>query len=272
MNAIVYRCMLESMQMASETVKPEEPETSVASPVDEEAALLRRWQATSEEQEWSSIAEAVRTTLFGAIVDRELPPGWRLSEERLAALFKVSRTPIREALTSLASTNLALRDQRGTLRVGAITAEQILDVYAVRCALEGLGASLAASTSTPRLIARLRELNRLCGEAAEREAFSEMARWNFEFHSAIAAGTGNEMLIRFSEDVHNWVKRIRTTTLSEGRAHDAVAEHEAIIDAIENREPELAERLAREHMYRAEQIRIQMIARESSGARGESLQ
>jgi DNA-binding GntR family transcriptional regulator len=227
----------------------------------EEEGLLARWEATRQAQEWSSAAEAVRATLMAAIVNRELPPGWRLSEERLVALFKVSRTPIREALMAVAGTSLARRDERGRLRVAALTAEQILGAYTVRRSLEGLAASLAASAPTPQLIARLRELNRQCADAADHEDFDAMMLVNCDFHATIAAATGNEMLIRYTDDLLNWLKRIGTTTLAEGRAPGAVREHEEIIDAIECREPELADRLAEEHVRRAEQVRIQMLAR-----------
>jgi len=198
---------------------------------------------------------------MAAIVNRELPPGWRLSEERLVALFKVSRTPIREALMAVAGTSLARRDERGRLRVAALTAEQILGAYTVRRSLEGLAASLAASAPTPQLIARLRELNRQCADAADHEEFDAMLLVNCDFHATIAAATGNEMLIRYSDDLLNWVKRISTTTLAEGRAPGAVKEHEEIIDAIAGRDPDLADRLAQEHVRRAEQVRIQMLAR-----------
>jgi DNA-binding GntR family transcriptional regulator len=206
------------------------------------------------------LAVAVRNTLSRAIVERRLPPGWRLGEERLAALFGVSRTPIREALAALASSDLARRDTRGTLRVGSITSDQILHVYAVRRALEGASAALAAEVATARTAVRLTALNRACERATAGGDHDEMAQANLDFHAAIAASTGNEMLIRFIDEVHNWVKRLHTTTLSyPGRAETALEEHSEIIKAIGSRQPELAERLARDHMAVAEEIRIEML-------------
>lgn len=222
-----------------------------------EEALLARWNA--RERDGRSIAEAVRETLVAAIVARELPPDWRLNEERLAVIFDVSRTPIREALSRLAAANLAQRDASGTLRVGSVTPEQMLDVYAVRRTLEGLAAALAAEISTPRLIAQLQELNRRCEACLETEDYDTLARRNLEFHEAIAAATGNEMLIRFMADISNWVNRIPTTTLTPSRAPTAIKEHVEIIAAIADRQPALAERLASEHIRRAERVRLQML-------------
>lgn len=235
-----------------------------------EADLVARWEESAGESfDSRSLGEAIRSTLAGAIVDRALPPGFRLREERLAALFGVSRTPVREALAALANSNLARRDTRGSLRVGSITPEQILDVYVVRGRLEGLAAALAAETATSRTVTVLREINEACKRAAAAGDFDALAAANHELHTAIARSTGNELLIRFLDDVHNWVKRFPTTTLSyPGRPQSALAEHDQIIDAIERRDAERAEQLARDHMRAGEEIRIRMLAESDSEARG----
>lgn len=242
--------------------------TSAELPADaspEEVALLMRWNSVSDDlMDSRSIADSIGATLTSAIVARQLPPGWRLREERLASLFSVSRTPIREALAGLANSNLARRDRRGSLRVSAVTQEQILDVYIVRRRLEGLSAGLAAHSATPRAIERLKELNEACRRAAESGDFDALSLANTEFHAALAESTGNELLIQFIGDLHNWVKRFPTTTLSyPGRAESAIAQHAKIIAAIEARDSDLAERCASEHMLVAEEIRMQM-AREDS--------
>ena len=246
--------------MAAQT-RQLQPNTSA-----EDTALIGRWERTSSDTvDARSIADAIRATLSGAIVDRELPPGWQLREERLASLFGVSRTPIREALAGLANSGLARRDNRGSLRVGAVTAEQILDAYAVRRRLEGLSAALAADAATPRNVINLRQLNRACEVAVVAEEFEQFVDANNRFHTAMARISGNELLIRFIEDVQNWVKRFPTTTLSyPGRPQSALAEHAAIVDAIEQRDAELAEQLAREHMRVAEEIRIHMLLEDSA--------
>ena len=232
-----------------------------AVPTPEEEALVERWKQVSETLDGArSLADVIMTTLSGAIVNRELPPEWRLREERLATLFGVSRTPIREALAGLANSGLARRDDRGSLRVGSITPEQILDVYTVRKSLEGLSAALAAESASPRAIAQLRQLQRACERAVDEGDSQAFAAANSEFHLALAQSTGNQFLTRFIGDVENWVKRFPTTTLAfPGRRETALAEHEALLSAIENRDRVRAEQLARDHMSVAEEIRMQML-------------
>ena len=227
----------------------------------EELALMKRWERTSAELvDARSVADAIGTTLSASIIERELPPAWPLREERLASLFGVSRTPIREALAGLANAGLARRDNRGSLRVRGVTPEQILDVYAVRRQLEGLSASLAAEAATPRQISFLKHLNRACEEAVAAGDSKRLAAANNDFHAAMARSTGNEMLIQFIEDVQKWVKRIPTTTLSyPGRPETALQEHVEIIEAIEARDSARADQLARDHMGVAEEIRMRML-------------
>jgi len=226
-----------------------------------EHKLRERWRTTRADRDRaSSTAEAVRLSLADAIVKRELPPGARLGEDRLATLFGVSRTPIREALVGLVNSNLATRDSSGFLRVGSITSEQILEVYAVRQILEGFAAALASRVASPASIVRLKQINAACARDAETRDFQALAVDNLHFHAALARACGNRLLDQFVREIHNWVSRIPTTTLSyPGRAELAVGEHSAIIDAIEHHDDVLAERLAREHMRAAETIRIAML-------------
>lgn len=225
-------------------------------------SAIERWRAAVRAPDGGSTADAVYRTLSDAIVSGELPPGWRLSEEKLASHFGVSRTPVREALTRLAEANVAKRDERGSLRVDPITAEKILEVYAVRGVLDGLSTRLAAEAAGPLVLAELRELNDLMAQAAATDDFMEMARLNIDFHAAIARSTRNELLIQFVDSIHNWIRRIPSTTMAyKGRAKQTVSEHEAIIDAIAARNADLAEKLAREHMATAESIRVAMLVR-----------
>jgi DNA-binding GntR family transcriptional regulator len=226
----------------------------------EERALLKRWQAATAENDRSrSLSELVHQTLSSAIVDRVLPAGWRLTEERLGGLFDVSRTPVREALAGLTSSKLAFRDERGKLCVSGVTPEQILHVYQVRSNLEALSARLAAEAASPRMLTRLKEQHDGCEAALEREDFETLVAANIAFHTAIARCTENGLLVQFIDDIHTWIRRFPTTTLSfPGRAETAMAEHRELIDAIGAHDPSRAEEIALRHMQAAEQVRLAM--------------
>lgn len=206
-----------------------------------------------------STADAIHDAVAEGILSRVLPPGWRLGEERLASLFSVSRTPVREALMRLESESLAARNRRSGLVVADVSAEQILEIYVIREALDGIAARQAAHFSSPVDIAALERLNDALAAASAEGAYERMAGLNVEFHTALARASRNEMLQRFVDQVHQAVRRFRRTTFSEpGRADEAVREHLAIIEAVKKQDERAAEEAARRHMQHALSVRMAM--------------
>jgi DNA-binding GntR family transcriptional regulator len=206
-------------------------------------------------------ADTVHRTLAEAIIGGGLPPGWRLAETRLASLFDVSRTPVREALTRLRSEGLVEQDERRGLVVSTMSDQEILEVYVLREALDGIAARHAARFASPVDIEHLRQLNGAMAEAANARDFARMAGLNVQFHEVLADASHNLLLLGFVKQTHRWVRRFKTTTFEyTGRALKAIAEHELIMSAIEARDGEGAEGAAREHMRKAADVRLRMQA------------
>jgi DNA-binding GntR family transcriptional regulator len=239
----------------------------IAEPGDNEGSVVQRLnRLDSRPLERSAAADGVYEALREAIVDRRLLPGDRLAEEQLAKQFGVSRTPVREALLRLEAEQFATRVARRGLVVRPIPEREVLEVYAVRAALDGLAASLAAEQATPPDRARLRWINEQIREAADRSDFARMAELNIELHEALCDAAHNGMLLLFMRQIHDWVRRFGeadTTFSRPGRAAEANAEHDDIIGAIEAGDADRAGRLAREHMNRAREARIAMLRERS---------
>lgn len=205
-------------------------------------------------------ANAIYVTIREAILANVLPPGERLAEPQLAALFRRSRTPVREAILRLEWEHLAERSARRGFVVGGISREEILEVYAVREVIDGLAARLAAQACLPSELEHLNWLNRRLRKADEQHDYRLMLELNIEFHEAIARGSRNGLLLQFMRQIHDWVRRFQDTTFSyRGRSAEAAKEHDALLDAIARRDPDAAERIAREHMARARQVRVAML-------------
>lgn len=205
-------------------------------------------------------AEAVYMTLREAILHGVLPAGSPLGEIPLAEVFGRSRTPIREAILKLESEKLAERFSRRGLVVAQITREEVLEVYAVREMLDGFSARLAALGIMPAELDRLVWLNERLRDAAASADAKAMIELNIEFHEAICQASRNSLLLEFVRRIHEWVRRFPDTTMSQpGRGLQAVAEHEALLEAIRARDPDAAERIARDHMGRARQLRVLML-------------
>ena len=232
---------------------------STDGPATDRSALGALWAEFGRGQ---PAADGVYATLREAIVSGRLRAGERLGEEYLARSFGVSRTPVREAILRLETEHLALREERRGAVVRGIREQEVLEVYAVRAALDGLAAELAASMADPADHARLRWLNDRLADAAARSEFQTMAELNIQFHEALCEAARNTTLLRFMRQIHDWVRRFGQTTFAVAdRAGQAVAEHRAVLDAIERGDAALAERLAREHMNRAREVRLAMLRR-----------
>jgi DNA-binding GntR family transcriptional regulator len=159
----------------------------------------------------------------------------------------------------LESESLAARNRRSGLVVADVTAEQILEIYVIREALDGIAARQAAHFHSPVDIATLERLNDGLAAAASEGAWERMAALNVEFHTALARASRNEMLQRFVDQVHQAVRRFRRTTFSSpGRATEAVQEHVAIIKAVKEQDEAAAEEAARRHMQHALATRMAM--------------
>ncbi len=211
-------------------------------------------------------AEAVHMTLREAILHGVLPAGQPLSEIQLASVFGRSRTPVREAILKLESERLAERFPRRGLMVARITREEVLEVYAVREMLDGLSARLAALGILPTELDRLVWLNDRLRAAAEQGDAQAMLQLNIEFHESVCQASRNSLLLEFVRRIHEWVRRFESTTMAApGRGLEAVGEHDRLIDAIRARDSDLAERIARDHMMRARQIRISMTQAAAAG-------
>jgi DNA-binding GntR family transcriptional regulator len=205
-------------------------------------------------------SDAVHGTLRQAIVEGVLEPGARLAEEDLARRFDVSRTPVREALLRLESEQFAERVPRRGLVVATITQEAVLDLYVVRQAVDSQAARLAARYAAPPEVAELRWLNGQIRTAAERRDFATMAALNIEFHESLCEVGRSPLLLYFMKQVHDRVRRYPGTTFSHGtRAAEAVAEHDALIDAVERHDEDAAGRIAHEHMGKALAVRVAML-------------
>jgi DNA-binding GntR family transcriptional regulator len=205
-------------------------------------------------------AERVTDVLREAILSGAIPASSWLREEELAEELGVSRTPVREALRRLAIEELVVKTANQGTIVAPMTMEDVLAVYVVRERLEGIAARLAASRATPELIDGLQGLQRKMEEAAARRATSDLVRLNVEFHRLIRQAAGNRYLDRFLLQVEHAVRRFpRSTYAIPSRAEAAIAEHQAIIDAIAAGDASLSEQRAIEHMREARELRTRML-------------
>lgn len=199
-----------------------------------------------------TLSEQVFDTLKEAIVTGELPQGCKIVEDNLAKKYGISRGPLREAIRRLESLRLLIRIPHAGTRVVTLTPEMMHEIYTVREALEGMSARLAATLMSDDDIAELRELldKHKCGieQSAGKEYFQREG--DLDFHFCIARASKNEWLIQLlSNELYQLLRMCRhRSSQTPERPTRALHEHEQIVDAISNRDPELAEILMRRHI------------------------
>ncbi|MEB3367479.1 GntR family transcriptional regulator [Saccharopolyspora mangrovi] len=210
-------------------------------------------RATKEMAALSEVYERLR----GEIVDGTFDAGANLVEISLAERYGTSRTPIREALRRLEQDGLVERGDRG-MRVRTRSPEEILEIYEVRIALEATAASAAATRHGDFDLIRIHKAQSVM-DAVSPEDSAAMAAANRAVHEAIWAASHNGTVVDLLTRLNNHLTRYPATTLEiPGRWAEALAEHHDLIQAIESRDPDRAGGLARTHMTRARDLRLQL--------------
>jgi DNA-binding GntR family transcriptional regulator len=205
-------------------------------------------------------SEAVYATLREAILSKALRPGPQYAEEDLARVFGVSRTPIREAILRLESEHLMQRRGRRRVSVSEISPAEVLEIYDVRVALDGLAAELAARHATPPEIAQLHWVTERMKSAEDRSDFDTISALSLEWHEWLARASRNSFLLNQIRMVHDRVRRFERTTFEyPGRGDAAIVEHEQILAAVQAGDAARAIELAQAHMLNAKKVRLAMV-------------
>jgi DNA-binding GntR family transcriptional regulator len=204
--------------------------------------------------------EEVVARLRDMIVEGELETGERLHEIDLSEVLNVSRTPLREALKLLANEGLVdLLPGRGA-RVSALTPESVGELFEVVSGLERLAVELAATRMTGRDLERLQRMHdKMAGHfsAGQRHEYFAL---NHEIHVAIVAGSKNQTLIAAHGALMVKARRGRYTALaSEQRWKEAMAEHEALMEALRRRDGQRAGEILFQHDRRTGETTREML-------------
>src|SRR6516165_9713047 len=176
------------------------------------------------------------------------PEEIRLDERRLSEGLGVSRTPIREAMTLLEQEGFVRTRPRRGIFVVRKTKREIVEMITVMAALESMAARLAAERATVADITRLHGLMDEFQQGNNGARLDEYSDANIAFHQAIIRMSGCVLLAEMTENLFIHMRAIRKITIhQDNRATRSIIDHMRIIEALERRDPGLAEQLARAH-------------------------
>lgn len=218
--------------------------------------------------EQGTLADIASHRLAQSIVTGELAQGQKLNEAELAERFGMGRGPLREALRHLEGMRLVTRVPNAGARVVVLDRKTLSDLYAVREALEGMACRIAATQMTDADIDQLRKLLDRHEAQIKKEGGKVYAQneGDLDFHYQIARGSRNQMLMdMLGSEQYQLLRmcRYRTSRNAE-RTLPALQQHRQIVEALAQRDGELAEMLMRRHIQGAWRSIGEMIDKEEA--------
>jgi DNA-binding GntR family transcriptional regulator len=191
-------------------------------------------------------------SITNAIVERRLMPGTKLAEQRIADIFEVSRTLVRQALNQLSRDRLVTLEPGRGARVAEPSIEEARQVFDVRNMLEAAMVGRLCAIVTPAQVAELRAHLRDEQAAVARTDVSGRTRLLADFHVVLARMLGNETLARMLADLLSRCSLIALMYQSSHSAAHSYDEHVAIVDALERRDARAAVKLMQTHLQHVE--------------------
>ncbi|MCP5213309.1 MAG: GntR family transcriptional regulator [Hahellaceae bacterium] len=202
-----------------------------------------------------TLSDQVFDRLQTDIVKGVLHPGQKCSEAELATSYGVGRGPLREAIMRLEGRGLIVKRPHSGISVVSLGYQELIDIYYVREALEGMACRLAAENMSTVQIDELKALleqhKQMVSEEEWRSYYQKEG--DFDFHYRIVKGSGNQKLYQsLCGELYHLVRMYRyRLSMTSGRPAQALKEHANIVDAIAARDGELAEMLMRRHISAA---------------------
>jgi DNA-binding GntR family transcriptional regulator len=207
------------------------------------------------------VREKVYEYLKASILSGHLNPGEKLTEEHLAKTLGVSRTPVREALHKLESEGLIkIRKKRGFI-VSKDSNEEVEELFELRSILEGYTLRIISQNISEETLHRLKGFIQNAEEALRRKKIEDVFKYNTRFHDTLHELVAHKnRLHRLIVNMRKYVLRHRKETLrypDGGRR--AVEGHRKIVMALELKDPDLCERVMREHIQEAKEDALQSL-------------
>jgi len=202
--------------------------------------------------------------LKSMIIERQLLPGDKIPQEKLAEDLGISRTPLINALKFLEHEKLVQSIPRRGFFVRLFDKTEMITIFELRELLEGLAARRACQNITDREINQLKGFFRQFSGIKDITDIKAYAREDRRFHNLLT-GIGAKEFLKSILETYNIISFSYQTVLSEGLVrspNETIHEHLAIIKAISNRDADLAERLMRQHLNNSAAVLRQSLKEE----------
>lgn len=201
------------------------------------------------------MAQQIYSKLRNLILDLQIQPNSRLTETELATYFKVSRTPIREALKRLETEGLvSIKPKQGCF-VRPINLDELKEYYEIRISLEMLSLDIACAKMPDREIIKLRQVWENKPARMTNIDTEDIANLDETFHISIATGGGNQTLVRMLIDINNRIRIVRRLDFTdENRIEKTYQEHNIILQRLLDRDLKGTKKEMMRHIRKSEEF------------------
>jgi len=201
---------------------------------------------SDNEKSRNSLSQVSYDSVFQMILSRELTGGSVIQERKLADALGVSRTPMREALIRLEGEGWLVRLTDRLLSVKVVTLDEYVHALGVRLLLETDAVKRASNRIDPD---QLRKLRALFEDLKTDPDPSNVKHWIFDdaLHNSIADASGNPVMARIIRDLRSITHLFENQTVPQ-RLNPGMAEHEAILDALESGDPKRSAKSMTAHL------------------------
>lgn len=220
-----------------------------------------------------SLGQSAYDRLKQAIVRGDFSPASHVIENRVAAAFGVSRTPVREAIHKLEREGLLKRSSSGGYFVAGLTRQDIKETFGIRSVLESYAARLATLQCQAKDLLALEEKMGEYQDCLDRGRMEELPRINTEFHDLLYVLSHSPKLIAMINDLRDPVFRFRKVLLNvEDMARRSNEDHRLMMACIRKRDAEAVEKLVREHILRGQEMFLRHFdSQQTQGTAGDDL-
>jgi DNA-binding GntR family transcriptional regulator len=207
------------------------------------------------------VREKVYDHLKAAVLSNRLNPGERLTEEHLAEELGVSRTPVREALHKLESEGLIKPLETRGFVVSRDTRDEVEELFEIRSILEGYALRVICEKISEDVFEELQGFVEKAEEALKKRHIDDVFKWNTKFHDALHGLISEKRrLHRQMVNMRKYVLRYRRDTLQyPDGGRTAIDGHRKILLALRLKDPDLCERIMREHIQKAKKDALQSL-------------
>jgi len=208
-----------------------------------------------------SVREKTYEYLKEKVLSGSFTPGERLTEEHLAEELGVSRTPIREALHKLELEGLVKPLETRGFCVPQHSIEEMEEIFDIRAIMEGYALRVLSETITEKELKKLENFIAKAEEAFAIKKTADVFKYNTEFHDTLHALISHKSrLLSLMVDMRKYVLRYRKDTLSYlNGAQRSINGHKKIMLSLRLKDPDLCERVMREHIQEAKEDALQSI-------------